>query len=329
MNTNSLKKILIIRLSSLGDILLATPLIRSIKNKFPGSEIDFVLREEYEDLLRLNPNVRKIYKYDEAGYIVQSLINSVISENYDLIIDLQNNFRSRWITRVSKVPVVRFKKHHLDKFLLVKLKINNLKKLPPVPVRYANTIENLELDNEGIELITDKKPDERLQSGSNWIGLCPGAKHFTKRWPVENYISLGKLLNENGFQVVLFGGILDSETCSQIADNTETLNLCNENDILQTAADMKLCKTIYTNDSGLMHVATAVKVPVVAIFGSTVKEFGFFPYKAKNIVMENEGLSCRPCTHIGRAYCPKKHFKCMKEITPELAFEKLNKLNTN
>ncbi len=329
MISDGIKKILIIRLSSLGDILLTTPLIRSIKKNFKDSEIDFVLRESYEDLIRLNPNVRKIYKYGEAGYIVQDLINSIISEKYDLIIDLQNNFRSRWITRVSKVPVVKFNKHHFDKFLLVNFKINKLKDLPPVPVRYANTIENLELDNEGLELFTDKNPEERLLSGSNWVGLCPGAKHFTKRWPVENFISLAKLLNEKGFQVVLFGGILDSETCLQIAYETGALNLCNENNILQTAADMKICKAIYTNDSGLMHTATAVKVPVMAIFGSTVKEFGFFPYKAKSLVIENEGLSCRPCTHIGRANCPRKHFKCMLEITPKLAFEKLNELNIN
>ncbi len=329
MITDGAKKILIIRLSSLGDILLTTPLIRSIKKNITDSEIDFVLRENYEDLIRLNPNVRKIYNYNEAGYIVQDIVNSIISEKYDLIIDLQNNFRSRWISRVSKVPVVKFNKHHFDKFLLVNFKINNLKDLPPVPVRYANTVKNLVLDDEGLELTTDKIPDKRLQSGSNWIGLCPGAKHFTKRWPVENFISLAKLLNENGFQVVLFGGILDLETCLQIENETGALNLCNENDILQTAADMKLCKAIYTNDSGLMHTATAVKVPVIAIFGSTVKEFGFFPYKAKSIAIENVGLSCRPCTHIGRANCPKKHFKCMIEITPKLAFEKLNKLNIN
>jgi lipopolysaccharide heptosyltransferase II len=325
----SAKKILIIRLSSLGDILLTTPLIRYIKHKNPDTEIDFVLRENYEDLLKLNQNVRKIYKYNEAGYIIQDITNSIISEEYDLIIDLQNNFRSRGITGIAKAPVVKFNKRDLDKFLFVKFKLNRLKDLPPVPVRYSKTIEDLELDSEGLDLITDKIPDERLQSGSNWVGLCPGAKHFTKRWPIENYISLAKLLNENGFNVVLFGGTMDSETCSQIAKETGTLNLCNENDILQTAADMRLCKTIYTNDSGLMHVATAVKVPVVAIFGSTVKEFGFFPYNAKSIVIENKNLSCRPCTHIGRASCPKKHFRCMKEITPKIAFEKLNELKIN
>lgn len=325
----SAKKFLIIRLSSLGDILLTTPLIRSLKQKNPDSEIDFVLREEYEDLLKLNPYIRKIYKYDNSGYIIQSTINSIISEKYDLIVDLQNNTRTRWITRVAHVPIVKLNKHDFDKFLLVKFKINRLKNLPPIPVRYAHSLGDIQLDNAGLELVTDKDPNPKLKDKSNLIGLCPGSKHFTKRWPLINYISLGKLLNDRGFKVVLFGGILDSEICSQITTETVSINLCNENDILQTAADMKFCKAIFTNDSGLMHVATAVKVPVIAFFGSTVKEFGFFPYNAKSIVVENDGLYCRPCTHIGKARCPKKHFKCMLDLTPQMAYEKLKELNIN
>jgi heptosyltransferase-2 len=91
---------------------------------------------------------------------------------------------------------------------------------------------------------------------------------------------------------------------------------------------MKMCKVVYTNDSGLMHLAAALKVPVMAFFGSTVKEFGFSPYNAKSFVLEIEGLSCRPCTHIGRKSCPKKHFKCMQEISPATAFNCLRKLVT-
>jgi len=323
------KKILIIRLSSLGDILLSTPLIRSLKNKLPGCEIDFILRNEFEDLMKLNPNIRKIYKYDNSRYTEQDILNSVISENYDLIIDLQNNLRTNGFTREAHTAVVKFRKHHLDKFLLVKFKINRLKNLSPVPVRYAEQFEDLQIDDEGLDLQTDKTPSNELKSKTNLIGLCPGAKHFTKRWPKENFISLGYLLINNGFNVVLFGGILDKELCSEISKEINSLNLCNENNILQTTADLKLCKAVYTNDSGLMHVAAAVKIPVIAFFGSTVKEFGFYPYKSKSFVLEDKELSCRPCSHIGRNKCPKKHFKCMKNLTPEIAFEKLKEININ
>ena len=143
-------------------------------------------------------------------------------------------------------------------------------------------------------------------------------------WPKEYYIELGKRLTQSGVNIVLFVGKDDKEICKEISSSlSNCTNLCNDNDILQTAADMKLCKTIICNDSGLMHAACAVKVPVIAIFGSTVKEFGFIPYECKNLVLENKSLTCRPCSHIGRSSCPKLHFKCMKEITPQLVYNSL------
>jgi heptosyltransferase-2 len=145
-------------------------------------------------------------------------------------------------------------------------------------------------------------------------------------WPKEYYIELGKKLIEDGFKIVLFGGKDDKEICDEISSNiSKCINLCNDNNILQTAADMKMCKTIICNDSGLMHAACAVKVPVIAIFGSTVKEFGFSPYRSKNLILENKSLTCRPCSHIGRSSCPKHHFKCMNEITPQLVYDSLTR----
>ncbi|MEJ2105486.1 MAG: glycosyltransferase family 9 protein, partial [Ignavibacteriaceae bacterium] len=166
----------------------------------------------------------------------------------------------------------------------------------------------------------------KLDSSTKYIGLCPGAKHFTKRWPKEYFIELGKKLESSGYSIVLFGGEEEIQICNEIKNELNAaINLCNTS-LNQTAANMKMCAAIYTNDSGLMHLASAVGVPVIPFFGSTVKEFGFFPYKAKSIVLENENLSCRPCTHIGRNACPKTHFKCMLEIKPGLAYDTLTKL---
>jgi heptosyltransferase-2 len=143
-------------------------------------------------------------------------------------------------------------------------------------------------------------------------------------WPKEYYIELGEKLIANGFNIVLFGGKDDRQICQEISSNlSKCIDLCNDNDILQTAADMKMCRAIVCNDSGLMHAACAAKVPVIAIFGSTVQEFGFTPYGCKNLVLENKSLSCRPCSHIGRSSCPKHHFKCMTEIKPQLVFNNL------
>jgi len=325
-NFLELDKILIIRLSSLGDILLTTPLIRSIKQKNPSVQLDFVVREEFFELLQNNPNIRNIYKYTNHKFITHTLFNSLLSENFDLAIDLQNNLRSREIVRPLNSKILRFEKNNLYKFLLVHFKINKLKNTPQIPVRYAKASEGIELDNEGLDFYTDNQPDSRFNKSEKYIGICPGAKHFTKRWPKEYFIELGRKLESLGYKVVLFGGLEEAPICHEIVSSLRyALNLCNTS-LLQVAADMKMCKAIYTNDSGLMHIASAVRVPVVAFFGSTVREFGFYPYKTKSIELENKDLSCRPCTHIGRKSCPKIHFKCMKEIKPELAFNSLTKL---
>jgi len=322
---SKLTKILIIRLSSIGDILLTTPLIRSIKKKNPEVQIDFVLKEEFFELLQNNPNLTNIYKYTKLTSDKQKIINSLISNGYEIVIDLQNNLRSLEIIRPLHCKILRFKKNNFKKFLLVHFKINALKKAPQIPVRYAEAA-GIELETEGLDFFTENLPDSRLDKNEKYIGLCPGSKHFTKRWPKEYFFELGTRLESAGYKIVLFGGLEEVELCFELENQIKNaLNLCNTS-ILQVGSDMKMCRAIYTNDSGLMHLASAIKVPVIAFFGSTVKEFGFYPYRAKSIELEIKNLSCRPCTHIGRISCPKIHFKCMKEIKPEQAFNSLNNL---
>lgn len=322
------KKILIIRLSSMGDILLTTPLIRSIKKQNPNIQIDFVVRTEFFDVLSHNPYLNNIYKYSKHTSEKRELINSLKANRYEIVIDLQNNNRSRELTLKLHRRTHAFKKNNIRKFLLVHFKINKLKSTPPIAVRYAKTA-GIILDDEGLDIFTESIADAKLDTNEKYIGLCPGAKHFTKRWPKEYFIELGKKLESTGFKVVLFGSKDETEVINEISNQlSSALNFCNEN-ILQTAANMKMCTAIYSNDSGTMHLACAVKVPVIAFFGSTVKEFGFHPYKAENIVLEVKDLPCRPCTHIGRKSCPLKHFKCMNEIKPELAFNGLKRLGLN
>ena len=319
-------KILIIRLSSLGDVLLTTPLIRNIKKKNPGIHIDFIVREKFAETLQNNPNLNEILLYVNSKDEQKVLFKSVQAKNYELVIDLQNNFRSREITRLLNCKTLRFDKNNIKKFLLVHFKVNLLKDTPQIPIRYSEAASINELDNEGLDFYSENIPDPKLNSSANYIGLCPGAKHFTKRWPKEYFIELGKKLESTGYIIILFGGEEEIQICNEIEKELNTaINLCNTN-LKQIGANMKMCKAIYTNDSGLMHLASAVKIPVIAFFGSTVREFGFFPYKTKSIVLENKNLSCRPCTHIGRNACPKTHFKCMLEIKPELAYNTLTKL---
>jgi heptosyltransferase-2 len=318
------KKILIIRLSSLGDILLTTPFIRSIKNQFPEIKIDYLLREEYSDLLKLNPYLNKVFTFSRIENDNFEKLKEIKNSKYDLVIDLQNNLRSKKLVSKIKTQSVRFSKNSWNKFLLVNFKINHLKDSPQIPVRYSQAISGFKLDEKGLDLFTDKTASVELVQIENLIGFCPGARHFTKRWPIEYFIELGKKLNLKGYNIVLFGGKIDKEICAAVANEIPgAINLSNNDDILQTTADMKFCKVIVCNDSGLMHAASAVGTRVVAIFGSSVKEFGFTPYNCTNLILENNLLTCRPCSHIGRSSCPKKHFDCMQLIKPQFVFEKV------
>jgi heptosyltransferase-2 len=332
VNIQDINKLLIIRLSSLGDILLTTPLIRSLKKKYKTLQIDFLLRREYHELLLNNPYINKIYLYEREPEKNISLLRELKNNNYNLVIDLQNNLRSYKITSNLKGPIKKLKKYSLDKFLLVNFKINNLKDEPGIPVRYANTLNEFGLDNEGLDLFTNNitssiSKNENTNLLTKRVGFAPGARHFTKRWPREFYVDLGRKLVSEGYTILLFGGKDDKEICSDISVLIPgSINLCNEDEILKTAENMKACLAVVCNDSGLMHVACAVKTPVLVFFGSSVKEFGFTPFKNKNLILENKSLSCRPCSHIGRERCPKKHFKCMLVLTPDIAHQKLLEL---
>lgn len=321
----NINRILIIRLSSLGDILLSTPLIRSIKKNFPHITIDYLLREEYKDVLTNNLYINRLFLFKRDN---SNLSDELTSANYDLVIDLQNNFRSSGIKKKIKTRNVKtFNKRTLDKLLLVKFKINRLKDSKQIPVRYAESVDGLNLDEEGLDLFTGNVKSSISRKEKDYIGFAPGSRHFTKTWPKDYYIDLGKKLNDAGNTIALFGGKEDSETCGEIAKSIPgSIELSNNNDLLLTAVNMKECKAIACNDSGLMHTACAMNVPVLAFFGSTVREFGFTPYKNNNLILENKTLSCRPCTHIGRESCPKKHFKCIIELTPDIAFNKIIRL---
>ncbi len=323
LNLANAKRILVIRFSSLGDVLLTTPFLRVLQEKIPSSKIDYLIRTSFADAIKLNPNVNKIFSWQTPDEL-ESLVNSLREENYDFVIDLQNNFRSKKVIKKLGRESFAFVKPNLKKFLLVQFKINLLKEIKTIPERYVEAVPGLELDKKGLELFLSKSIMSKLRSNKPTIGLIPGAFHFTKRWHIEYYAKLGNMFTHEGYQVVIFGGKSDREICGNLQRKIESsVDLSNDNNLLQAATDMKKCKLIVCNDSGLMHTATAVNVPVVSIFGSTVREFGFAPFGVKNLIVENENLSCRPCSHIGKAVCSKQHFKCMAELTPKLVYAKI------
>ena len=325
------KRFLIIRLSSIGDILLTTPFIRSLRQKFNDAEIDYLVKDEHYELLEHNPYLDDIHLFKAADGFkeVRKWRRFIRQKGYSEIFDLHRNFRSILMTGAMRgVQVRRVNKRLLKRFLLIKFGINLYNKITPLSERYLETASDhgIRDDGKGLDLISNENIDIFNGEKSSYrykIAMAPGAGYYTKRWPIEYFAELGDNLIENAdAQIILVGSAEDKPAADEIKRRMkyEVKNLTGEYTIPETAAIFKSVDTVITNDSGLMHVAVSQDVPLVSFFGSTTKELGFFPYNDNSKVLEVDGLKCRPCTHIGRERCPLDHFKCMKEITPAAAY---------
>jgi heptosyltransferase-2 len=216
--------------------------------------------------------------------------------------------------------------------------MNYYHKIIPIAERYLNAGKEAGItdDDMGLELFWNKNMeifvkrtlnDNGISEKEKIFAIAPGAGFYTKRWPLEYYKTLiENILKYQQCKIVILGDENDKQQGTVLAECENVIDLTGHFSLLQSAVMISKCKALISNDSGLMHMATAVKTPVLAIFGSTVKEFGFFPYRSKSIVVENVGLKCRPCSHIGRHTCPQGHFKCMQELTPEIVMEKFGEL---
>jgi lipopolysaccharide heptosyltransferase II len=329
-------KTLVIRFSSIGDIVLASPLIRVLRTQFPSSQIDFVVRKEYAELVRYNPSLNIIYEYDAQTGLrgLRHLKKRIQSEKYDLVVDIHNSLRSRYLRScigVENAAIVD--KRIFARTMLVKFKKNIYKAIVSVVDRYIEPVKfaGIENDAQGLEIfipdetmfkVSGKMSSLKLHTYKKVIGFCPSAKHATKRWPEERFIETGiRLVNDLNAKVLIFGGRNDSILCSTIANainknshSEDAVEFSRQFSLLETSAAMQFCDVVLTNDSGLMHIAAAMKKKIVAVFGSTVEEFGFYPVGTECTILERKKLDCRPCSHIGRDSCPEGHFRCMKEI---------------
>jgi lipopolysaccharide heptosyltransferase II len=331
----AINKILIIRFSSLGDVLLVSPLLRVVRLFYPSARIDFLVKKEYADVVRFHPALTSVIELTtDEGRELRGIIRKIRKERYDLVIDLHNSIRSilvRFLSGCRRRRVVR--KYIFARWILVRWKRNYYKHIVAVPDRYLATVAPLGItgDGRGLEIVL---PEEvlssvrvrlgkyHLEKYSTVICFAPTARHFTKRWPQERFIEAGiALAASSRVKILVFGGKQEHEYCADIVHMINTAvhapaaeNCASEFTLLESAAVMDHCDVVVTNDSGLMHLAAARQRNVVALFGSTVAEFGFFPYGTKSIVLEKKSLPCRPCTHIGRSECPLGHFNCLTDI---------------
>ncbi len=331
------KKILVIRLSSIGDILLATPFIRQIRITYPDAIIDFVIKQRFIDLIRFNPHINHIYSIVESEGIhgLLAIRDQIKRQRYDYIFDLHNNIRSLILTKGLPVKIARMQKDKWKRALLVYLKINLYQKPIPIPIRYLQVgkMAGIKDDAHGLEIFWKNHIEEGLYEvvgkrllSQPFIAMAPGAGFKTKRWPLSYFEQLIRQLGEHyKLPIVLLGGEQDASYFKPLEQLPRVVNLAGRLTLLESGIMISKAKFLVSNDTGLMHMATAVQTPVLAIFGSSVQEFGFFPYRSEHQVVQREGLWCRPCSHIGRKHCPLGTFKCMKDIKPETVFNRLQK----
>ncbi|HXX63281.1 MAG TPA: glycosyltransferase family 9 protein [Bacteroidota bacterium] len=333
-----LHKTLVIRLSSVGDIVLSSPLLRSLHRHFPDCQIDFLVKSEYADLVRHNAHVARVLEFPPRGTLgdVIRMRRTVQQSRYDLIIDIHDSIRSRLIAAGAR-DLCRVNKRKIARTLLILFKIDCYARFggsPGVAERYLETVARFGVHADALELELFYPEESRrameamlgaegIPSDAAFIAVCPASRHANKIWPLERFAeAAGRLAAARALPVIIFGSHEERQRCSAVAEQimrscagVRALSLAGRVSLLETAAAMDRCAIVLTNDTGLMHIASARGIPVVAIFGPTVRQFGFFPPERTSTVVEHGALSCRPCTHIGRDSCPEGHFRCMKEIS--------------
>jgi lipopolysaccharide heptosyltransferase II len=324
--------ILVVRFSSIGDVLLTTPVLRAIKTRWPGAHLAFLTKERFAAVIEGNPHVDEIVRVSDTADAAEMRIvaRKLLKRPWDLFVDLHGSIRSRLLGRVAKAKYkVRYNNLRLKRTLLIFGRLDLYGSQPPsVPERYAACLGKfgVELDNNPCELHLSAKDraeasrliDEHWPGPVKYLAVAPGAAWPIKRWPAENFAEAARRISEQkGWKIVLLGGPGDAETCAQMArglDGVDFLDLSGKLSLRGSAAAVASAEHLLTNDTGLMHVATAMGTPLTAVFGPTVRQLGYFPYRAANAKVVEAKLWCRPCTHNGRQKCPLGHFKCMHGI---------------
>ena len=324
-------KILIIRFSSIGDIVLTTPVIRCLYEQVEGSEIHFLTKKQFEPVLSENPFIHKIHTIE---YKFEDVILNLKQEKFDHIIDLHKNFRSKRVIMALKRPYKSFHKLNVKKWIRVRLRIDLLPNIHIVD-RYLGTVRHLGIKNDGkgLDYFVPHKDNVNVTSlpetfRKGFIGFVIGGKHNTKIFPEEKVIDVCQKLNK---PVVLLGGREDREKGERIkmAMGENIYNACGIYTINQSASLVQQADGIITNDTGLMHIAAAFKKPITSLWGNTIPEFGMYPYfpalaVEPSAIIQIPDLRCRPCSKLGYKKCPKGHFDCMKKIDNQLVADSVN-----
>lgn len=313
-------KILIVRFSSIGDIVLTTPVVRAVKQQLNTTEIHFITKKSFASLLAKNPHISKLYTIEKS---VTEVLDELKAEKYDVVIDLHKNIRTLRLKQALGVKSYAFDKLNFQKWLLVNFKVD---KLPNVHIveRYFEAVKEIGVVNDGknCELFFDESAKvDTLKSfdlqPKSFVAVAVGAQFATKVMPEKLLIEVLKKVEH---PIVLLGGPTDVERSRAIENGLQqhsqkVINAVNQFSLAQSASIVAQSQVLLTHDTGLMHIATCYNTPIVSVWGNTVPAFGMYPYYPSNpellSIHEVLNLNCRPCSKIGYESCPKKHFNCM------------------
>lgn len=320
-NQNEPRRVLVIQTAFLGDIVLTIPLIKTLRKYKPNIELFFLTTPVGKSLLENQHITDRIIVYDKKGVdkgnrSLSNKIKEIRTYNIDTVISPHRSFRSGIIALFSGAGKrIGYNLPHLIPFYNIRFKRDkNMHEID----RILSLLKpfNMELLEEERYPIFETKNTVRKEKT---VGIAPGSTWGTKQWTLEGYAELVKQLHEKGYSIVLIGSNSDKVVADKIKSiaGVEVNDMVGKTDLKELAELLSGLTLLVTNDNGAMQVAQAVNTPIVAIFGPTVPEQGFAPIRPNTIVIESEGLYCRPCSAHGPMECPEGHFLCMKSITPE------------
>ncbi len=320
------RNILIVRFSSIGDLLLTTPLLRAIRTRHPDSRITFVVRDDMAETLRRNPNISNLVPW-RRGSSLTELARTLQQEKWTDRLDLHCSLRSYALRRLVGGSWRGYPKHRVRRQLLITTHGKRGGMLGHVAERYFAAARDLDVtpDGDPAEYFISEQADaaasaflaqHRLGQHRPVIALVPGAAHFTKRWPEEHWVALAHQLTPT-HDIVVLGGKAEQRMAERIARAASIAGASAAGlfSLDGSAALLKRSGRVITGDTGLLHLATAVGTSVVGLYGPTVEAFGFFPYLAHAATLQHE-LDCRPCSSQGGPTCPLGHHNCLVRMMP-------------
>jgi len=329
-----MKRILLIRFSSIGDIVLTSSTITLLKKENPTAEIHYLCKASFSELVQYNPAISEVHAWTKEK--ADEILKTLQSLHFDYVIDLQNNLRSALIRFRLARPSAVLDKENWKKWKMVHFH-NRTIDIPHIVHRYEDTLAILGIKsqyNTPLSFHFPKTIDRELQTylaeqnisltHSRTLAVVLGAQHATKKWILS---SLAEALNTLGMPVLLLGGKNETEEASTLLTllKVPCVNVVGKSSLLLSAALMQKCSAVLAYDTGFMHIAAALGKSIFSIWGGTVPELGFAPYTKDALILENNEAKCRPCDKIGKNTCPKGHFACMKELSAKQVVEEIRK----